>query len=183
VRARVSAFIATSLDGFIARSDGRLDWLNDANAAVPDGEDCGYQSFIATVDVLVMGRSTFEQVLQFESWPYQGLKVVVLTRRPLPIPPEVAAQVSISSEPPEQLVNRLSAEGAQHVYVDGGKTIQRFLEAGLIDRITITLIPVLIGAGRPLFAPLPRDRKLMLESVKAYTFGFVQCCYRVEHAG
>jgi dihydrofolate reductase len=182
MRARTSVFIATSLDGFIARTDGSLDWLNDANAAVPEGEDCGYQSFIATVDVLVMGRNTFEQVLTFDSWPYEGVKVVVLTHRPLTMPAQLAQSVSVSSERPEALLARLTSEGANHVYVDGGRTIQSFLAEDLIDRLTITVIPVLIGTGRPLFAALPNDQKFHLESIKAYDFGFVQSSYRTHHA-
>ena len=180
MRAETSAFVATSLDGFIARSDGSLDWLNDANRAVPRGEDCGYRAFVSTVDVLVMGRGSFEQVLTFDSWPYEGLKVVVLTHRPMAIPPHLAGKVAASMETPDALVRRLSVEGARHLYIDGGKTIQAFLAADLIDNMTITVMPVLIGAGRPLFAVVPGDRWLALESVKSYAFGFVQSRYRVR---
>ncbi len=180
--AACSVFVATSLDGFIAREDGRIDWLERANAAVPPGEDCGYKVFFDSVDALVIGRGTFELAVGFDPWPYGGKRVVVLTHYPasLAIPASLAASVSASAEPPATLVARLSAEGAKQLYVDGGRTIQSFLEAGLIDRITITTIPVLLGAGLPLFGPLSRDVALVLESTRSWPFGFVQGTWRVE---
>lgn len=178
--AKASVFIATSLDGFIARPDGSIDWLNDVNAVVPSGEDCGYKEFMASVDVLVMGRNTFELALTFEAWPYEGKRVVVLSSKPLIVPTELPNTVSASSEPPDVLVKRLSAEGAQRLYVDGGITIQRFLSAGLIDDITITLIPVILGQGRPLFGPIENDIPLVHIATKTFEFGFVQIKYRVE---
>jgi len=109
---KTSVFIATTLDGFISRTDGSIDWLNDANTAVPPGEDCGYKAFFKTVDVLVMGRNTFEQVLTFDPWPYEDCRVVVLTSRPLEIPQHLASSVSSSSEQPSDLVARLPAAPA-----------------------------------------------------------------------
>ena len=175
-----SVFIATSLDGFISRLDGSIDWLIEANRAVPEGEDCGYRAFFDTVDVLVMGRHTFDQVLTFDPWPYGGRKVVVLTSRPLG--PVLPPGVSSSAEPPDALLRRLAAEGARHVYIDGGETIRSFLAGGLIDRITTTVIPILLGSGRPLFGALPAEQWLSLVSSKAYPFGFVQSTYRVQRA-
>lgn len=177
--AKASVFVATSLDGFIARPDGSIDWLNEANAVVPRGEDCGYAEFIESVDVLVMGRNTFETVLTFDEWPYGDTRVVVLSSRPLSIPAMLPATVSASSESPNMLVERLAAEGARHLYVDGGITIQRFLAAGLIDDITITLIPVLLGRGRPLFGPMENDITLAHAATRTFDFGFVQVKYRV----
>lgn len=176
---KTSVFIATSLDGYIARADGGLDWLNEANVGVPEGEDCGYHAFISTVDVLVMGRHTFETVLGFGGWPYGDLRVVVLSGKPVEIPVELRKTVSASSEPPSELVARLSSEGAQHLYIDGGITIQRFLAAGLLDELTVTTIPILLGGGKPLFGPLAADIKLKHIGTKAYDFGFVQSTYRV----
>lgn len=178
MRATASVFVATSLDGYIARPDGSIDWLDEANTVVPESEDCGYGEFIRSVDVLVMGRNTFEAALAFDDWPYEGTRVVVLSSRPLTIPASLPT-VSASSEAPEALVNRLSAEGAHRLYVDGGITIQRFLAAGLIDDITITLIPVLIGDGRPLFGALAKDVKLAHVATRTFDFGFVQVKYRV----
>jgi dihydrofolate reductase len=176
-------FIATSLDGFIARPDGSIDWLNDANAVIPSGEDCGYSEFMKSVDVLVMGRNTFELALTFDAWPYQGKRIVVLSSKPLIVPVGLPNSVSVSSESPDALVERLSAEGVQRLYVDGGITIQRFLAAGLIDDITITLIPVILGQGRPLFGPIENDIPLVHMATKTFVFGFVQIKYRVaRHA-
>lgn len=177
--AKTSVFIATSLDGFIARLDGSIDWLNEANAVVPSGEDCGYSEFMQSVDVLVMGRKTFELVLTFDGWPYGDKKVIVMSSQPLSIPERLPETVSVSSETPQALLERLSALGMQHLYVDGGVTIQRFLAAGLIDELTITIIPTLIGQGRPLFGPSKNDISLIHVATKAFEFGFVQVRYRI----
>lgn len=174
---RASVFIATSIDGYISRKDGSIDWLNEANAAVPPGEDCGYKVFFESVDALVMGRHTFELVRTFEPWPYGDKRIVVLSSSSIEVRDEQKNSVSVSSESPKALVSRLDAEGVKHIYVDGGVTIQRFLAAGLIDDLTITLIPVLLGEGRPLFGPLPQDLKLRPIAVKHYDFGFVQITY------
>lgn len=174
---KVSVFIATSLDGFIARKDGSLDWLNQVNAVVPSGEDCGFHTFLASVDVLVMGRITFEQVLTFGQWPYGDKKVVVMSSKGLKIPDHLSKTVSTSSESPKDLVNRLSAQGANHLYVDGGVTIQRFYQAGVLDEITVTLIPIILGEGKSLFGYLMKDILLKHISTHAYDFGFVQLKY------
>jgi dihydrofolate reductase len=179
---RCSAFIATSVDGFISRGDGRIDWLIEANAAVPAGEDCGYAKFFSTVDALVMGRHTFEQARSFADWPYGSKPVVVMSRSLTRLPADVPETVSLSAVAPATLVRRLAAEGVQHLYVDGGLTIQSFLAAGLIGEITITVIPILLGTGRPLFGPLEKDVRLELLSSTAYPFGFVQTTYRVTDA-
>ncbi len=174
---KVSAFIATSLDGYIARPDGRIDWL--IRTAMPFEEDGGYKAFIATVDTLVMGRNTFEQVVRFDSWPYGALPIVVLTHRPLMIPQALTNTVSVSCETPPALVARLTTLGINHLYVDGGKTIQQFLNARLIDEITITTIPVLLGAGRPLFGELSGDIHLVHLFTRVYSCSLVQSKYRV----
>lgn len=179
--AKCSVFIATSLDGFIARENGNIDWLTEANLLVPPGEDCGYGDFMANVDAVVMGRNTFEQVLSFGAWPYGSTPVVVLSQRGVALPAEIPPCVSVSSEMPGRLVARLTAQGAKKIYVDGGLTIQHFLAAGLIDDITITVIPVLLGAGKPLFGALPADIQLKHENTRSFDFGFVQSRYRVLH--
>ncbi len=171
-------FIATSLDGYISRPDGGIDWLNEANSLVPAGEDCGFARFMSGIDALVMGRNTFEQVLTFGEWPYGAIPVFVLSRSLASLPAHLPGTVSVSAEEPAQLVQRLSAAGLQNLYVDGGLTIQGFLAAGLIDEITITIIPVLLGQGKPLFGPLSGDIHLELVSSHAYDFGFVQNTYR-----
>ncbi len=179
MKPKVSVFIATSLDGFIARKNGELDWLDAANATVSEGEDCGYGAFMQTVDVLVMGRNTYEKVLSFGEWPYRKTPVVVLSGSPITFPPEVPETVTCSSEDLIALCDRLSREGASHIYVDGGITIQRFLEAQLIDELTITLIPIILGEGTPLFGPTQGDVALQHLETVAFEFGFVQVKYSV----
>jgi dihydrofolate reductase len=175
---KASVFIATSLDGFIARANGDLDWLTGAQSASTE-QDYGYQEFMDTVDTIVVGRNTFELVLTFDTWPYSGKKVVVLSSRPNAIPPHLANDVEWLSLPPQRLVGRLAAQGATHLYVDGGKTIQGFLNAGLIDELTITRVPILIGAGVPLFGPLNHDIRLAHIATRQFESGFVQSKYRV----
>ena len=175
---KCSVYIAISLDGFISRTDGSIDWLNMANAVVPNGEDLGYAQFISTVDVLVMGRNTFELALSFGEWPYKSTPVVVLSRHLNALPSNAPSTVSLSAENPKKLVERLSANGLNHMYIDGGLTIQSFLAAGLIDEITVTFIPVLLGSGKSLFGALPHDVQLEHVSSKAFDFGFVQSKYR-----
>ena len=170
---KASVFIATSLDGFIARPDGALDWLPD------DCEPHGYDEFIATVDTIVIGRKTFETVLGFDAWPYGKMPVVVLSSRPSEVTPPEGAACDVMSGAPREIVARLAQRGVRHVYVDGGVTIQGFLEAGLIQRLTITRIPVLLGSGIPLFGPLPRDIRLEHVATRSYPSGLVQSEYLV----
>ena len=177
---QASVYIATSLDGFIARKDGSLDWLDAAAATVPEGEDCGYKVFMDSIDVLIMSRGTYEKVLSFGGWPYTK-PVVVLSHAPITFPETLPDTVSHSSEAPDALLKRLEAEGVRRVYVDGGKTIQRFLAAGLIDDLILTRIPILLGDGIPLFAGV-NDIPLTHIRTTAYDFGFVQSTYTVANA-
>jgi dihydrofolate reductase len=171
-----SVFVGTSVDGFIARADGRLDWLPAGG-----GEPHGYDEFIATVDAIVIGRNTFETVLAFDSWPYGDKRVVILSSRPLDLSAAMArgGAVEQMGGSPAEVVARLAASGAHHVYVDGGITIQRFLRKGLIDRLVITRVPVLIGEGIPLFGALPRDIRLDHVATRHYPSGLVQSEYRI----
>lgn len=171
---KVSVYIATSLDGFIARKNGEIDWLTGGQS----GEDYGYAEFISTVDHIVMGRNTYEKVLTFGGWPYLK-KVIILSSRSLAIPPELATRVEALTLSPAELLRELVQRGAQHIYLDGGVTIQRFLQAGLVDEMTITTIPVLIGEGLPLFGPLDRDVRVELLKSESFKNGFVQNKYKV----
>lgn len=175
-----SVYIATSLDGFIARANGDLDWLPSPVGA--GGEDYGYAAFMKTVDVIVMGRGTYEKVLTFGNWPYE-MPVVVLSSRHLTLPAQTAASIETMSGPPSDIVARLESRGLQHAYVDGGVTIQRFLEAGVIQRLIITQVPVLIGSGIPLFGPLTRDIPLHHVNSRAWANGLVQSEYQVLPPG
>ena len=177
---RASVFIATSLDGFIARADGSLDWLPGADGAPAAGdEDHGYGAFMAKVDAIIVGRLTFETVLSFGSWPYGARPVAVLASRPVAIPPERAATVEVTPGPPAEILRRLAARGARHAYVDGGRTVQAFLTAGLVDRLIVTRVPILIGGGVPLLGPLARDVRLRHVRTQAYPSGLVQSEYAI----
>jgi dihydrofolate reductase len=170
---KASVFIGTSVDGFIARPNGELDFLPPGG-----GEPHGYQEFMATVDALVIGRKTFETVLAFETWPYGQKPVFVLSTRTL-APAPLGAVVEHMSGEPAEIVSRLDGRGIRHIYVDGGVTIQRFLQAGLIQRLIITRVPVLIGDGVPLFGRLPHDVKLQHIATRHYPSGLVQSEYQV----
>lgn len=176
---KASVFIATSLDGYIAGRDGNLDWLDAANKTVPAGEDCGYSAFMETIDFLIMGRNTFEQVLSFGEWPYAEKPVIVLSSNKIKIPENISKTVSWSSESPKELYNRLANKGAKRLYVDGGITIQGFIAEGLINDLTITLIPIFLGSGIPLFGNSENELSLKLKKMHAYDFGFVQLTYEV----
>src|SRR3954468_13015933 len=168
----VSVFVGTSVDGFIARPNGDLDFLPPGG-----GEPHGYSEFIATVDAIVIGRKTFETVLSMEEWPYAHKRVVVLSGRPLELS-GVSGVVEQMAGPPTEIVSRLAASGAHHLYVDGGVTIQGFLRAGLIQRLIITRVPVLIGEGVPLFGTLSRDIRLQHIATRHYPSGLVQSEYQ-----
>jgi len=171
---RASVFIATSLDGFIARLDDGLDWL-----PADGGEPHGYDEFMATVDALVFGRRTYEKVLTFGAWPYGKKPVVVLTSRPDAIVPPAGAVCEAMAGTAHEIVARLGERGMKHLYIDGGVTIQRFLEAGLIQRMIVTRIPVLLGTGIPLYGPLSRDVRFDHVATRTYAGGLVQSEYRV----
>ena len=170
---KASVFIGTSLDGFIARANGELDWLPPSG-----GEPHGYEEFIASVDALVIGRKTYETVLAFDAWPYDAKPVFVLSTRLL-APSPVGAMVEQMSGEPAAIVAQLDARGIRHAYVDGGITIQRFLQARLIQRLIITRVPVLIGTGIPLFGPLQRDIVLRHIGTRQYASGLVQSEYAI----
>ncbi len=174
---KISAFIATSLDGFIARNDGDVEWLGEVEAG---GEDFGYYAFIEDVDYLVMGRNTFDKVLTFGEWPYDGRRVVVLTSQPLSIPEALQDSVESMAATPDEVVAALDKRGAQHLYVDGGKTIQGFLDAGLIQRMIVTRIPVVLGEGIPLFGPVQQDIRFEHVVTRSYDCGNVQSEYLVS---
>lgn len=170
----VSVFIGTSVDGFIARANGDFDFLP------PDGgEPHGYAEFMASVDALVIGRKTFETILSLAAWPYGDKRVVVLSSLPLDLSAAHGGMVEQMAGPPAEIVSRLAASGARHLYVDGGITIQRFLRAGLIQRIIITRVPVLIGDGIPLFGALPSDIRLHHIATQHYPSGLVKTEYHI----
>jgi dihydrofolate reductase len=184
---KLSVFCGVSVDGFLARPDGALDFL-DAGGQEPHG----FEEFFGSVDVLVIGRKTFEVVLTFGEWPYGKKPVVVLSSRPLDSSSGKdrvlrdgvlrdavlkGAVVEQMAGEPAGIAAQLKKRGFKHAYVDGGITIQRFLAAGLISRLVVTRVPVLIGEGIPLFGPLPGDINLRHIATRCYRGGLVQSEY------
>ncbi len=176
---RCAVYIATSVDGWIAKADGDIGWLQRPEYAGCEVAGVRYEDFIATVDVLVMGRRTFEKVLSFSDWPYGVLSVVVLSTHVLEIPQRLEGKVRWMGGDPKQVLVGLAAEGKKRVYVDGGATLQGFLREGLIDEIIVTYIPILLGDGIPLFGVLGQEIPLRFVSVAASACGFVQVRYEV----
>jgi dihydrofolate reductase len=170
-------FIATSLDGFIARPDGDIGWLT--SHPVPEGEDFGYAAFQDGIGAIVMGRESFEKVLTFPDWPYT-VPVVVLSRTPerVAIPEGLRDKVRVSGKGPRGALEDLGAEGVARVYIDGGQTIRSFVAAGLVRRVIVTLIPVLLGQGRPLWGHGAGDVDLVLVKARHWANGFVQVEYQ-----
>ncbi len=164
-----AVFIAVSLDGFIARPDGGLDWLDRFH-----GEDHGYDSFFRDVDALVIGRGTYDTVAGFPEWPYGSKRVIVCTSR--------AADVRHGEElwpgSPRALAERLEREGIRRVYLDGGALIRSFLGEGLVEELTINVVPLILGGGRPLFGPGLPELPLRLVESKSYPSGLLQIRYR-----
>ncbi len=169
---QISVFIATSLDGFIARPDGALDWLPQDQA-----EDHGYNDFFSSIDTMLMGRKTFEVILGFSPYPYEGKRVVVCSRTLTQVPKHLQGKLEFSSELLLDLVWRLESEGSKHIYADGGQIITALLEAGLINRIVLTRVPVLLGSGIPLFGALSQDIILQHIETKSFSSGLVQSVY------
>jgi dihydrofolate reductase len=171
---KASVFVGASVDGFIARRNGDFDFLPEGG-----GEPHGYDEFMASVDVLVIGRNTYEKVLTFDTWPYADKRVVVLSSRPLVQAKISGARVEHWAGAPAEITEGLSLSGSQHAYIDGGITIQGFLRAGLVQRIIVTRVPVLIGEGIPLFGSLPADVSLRHVLTTAYASGLVKSEYEV----
>ena len=170
---KASVFVGTSVDGFMARANGSFDFL-----PADGGEPHGYDEFMASVDALVIGRNTFEVCRSFPAWPYGTKPVFVLSTRELgPVPP--GAVVERMEGDPAGIAARLTERGIRHAYVDGGLTIQRFLAAGLIQRLVVTRVPVLVGSGIPLFGATPHDILLRHVATRSFASGLVQSEYEV----
>lgn len=163
-----------SVDGFLARLDDTVDFL-DTGGQTPHG----FEEFYASVDVVVIGRRTYDFVRSYGKWLYGKKPIVVLSSRPQDFSWIKAGVVEQMAGEPAAIVERLRARGFDHAYIDGGMTIQRFLAAGLIDRMIVTRVPVLIGKGVPLFGPVPGDILLRHVATRTYKGGLVQSEYEV----
>jgi dihydrofolate reductase len=171
---KTAAYIGISLDGFIARKDGDIDWLIQfENQEVNQN----YEEFISVIDAIVIGRGTFEKVLTFSSWPYMK-KVFVLSNHIKQIPNSIKEKVTILSMEPKEVLNYLSDKGFSNIYVDGGKVIQSFLKENLIDELIITRVPILIGSGIPLFGELDNDLQFKHVQTNVYSNGLVKSLYK-----
>lgn len=172
---RVSAYLGLSLDGFIAEADGGLGFLAPYQEA---GTDYGYNAFMSTVDAVVMGRATFDVLRGFDvPWPFAERPVVVLTHRPLPGTPPVPSTVSTHAGSLRPLLESLATSGAAHVYVDGGQVVRQALRDQLVDSLTLSVVPELLGQGRPLFgAEVPRSHWRLVGS-ESWGSGLVQLRY------
>lgn len=178
---RVSVFCGTSVDGFLARPDDIFDFLK-AGEGVPHG----FVEFLRSVDVVVMGRRTFEVVRGLGHFELYGKKpLIVLSSRPLDLSSIQGSNKQTKIEQmagtPQEIIKQLEARGFRHMYLDGGITIQRFLKEGLVDRIIVTRVPVLIGQGVPLFGPLLHDVALRHVTTRSYKGGLVQSKYVIDH--
>lgn len=165
---RISVFVGASIDGFIAEQDGGLDFLKPF-----EREEHGFDEYFRSIDALVIGRATYETVIGFGVWPYKGKRVVVLTHRPI----DARHGETTYAGPLAPLAVRLAADGVRRVYLDGGVAIRQGLEEDLIDDMTISFVPVTIGAGRPLFGGVPHNTAWTLTSVRSYPSGLVQMRY------
>ena len=178
-----TVYVGASVDGFIARENDTFDFLeaSDGSGETPGdpNEDYGFAEFMKSIDALVMGRRTFEVVRPFAQWPYGETPVFVWTRRPLDLPPDYPHPVEPVAGLPADVVAQLAQRGLHRLYVDGGRTIQTFLEAGYVDRLVVSRVPVLIGQGISLFGPLSRDVKLEHVATKVWPGGMVRSEYAV----
>lgn len=174
---KVSAFVAASIDGFIARRNGSLDWLPKHDPS----EDYGFKDYINSVDLMVMGRNTFAKVITLDTWPYGKLPIIVLSSKKPSIPKHLAQTVRTANSSPKDLVTKMTNHGVKHLYIDGGITIQRFIAAGLIDEITISRVPILLGRGVSLFTKMPKDVQLEHLTTQSYDNGIVKSSYQFTH--
>lgn len=172
---RNSIYLATSLDGFIATKSGGLDWLD--TVPNPQGHDMGFAKFMDRIDALVMGRATFEVVGGFEGdWPYDK-PVFVLSRTLRTLPKKYEDLAYVINGSPREVLAELHSEGYRKLYIDGGRTIQQFLQEDLIDEMILTQIPVLLGGGIPLFDVLPKRLYFKLQETNVYLTQLVQSHY------
>ena len=169
-RPHISVFIAHSVDGYIASDDGSLDWLL---AAAVEGEDYGFDAFLASIDVVAMGRSTYEFIRDAPELPYGTRPVHVFTTRD----PGPREGFEFYARTPDEAVSQWESQGVGRVYLDGGALISEFLDAGLVDEMTLTTVPVLLGSGKPLFHRIARATSLRLVESQVFESGMVNLRY------
>ena len=172
-RPKISIYIATSIDGYIAKKDGNLDWLQYGHTG---DEDYGFKKFFNSIDALILGRNTYQVVSSFDEWPYKEKRVIVLSTNLKNVRKEAEL---FCGELPELLL-KLHSENIKHVWVDGGITVSKFLEAGFVDELTVSIIAMVLGSGIPLFSVMNREHKCHLIASQAYPSGLVQLKYKLD---
>jgi dihydrofolate reductase len=175
-----SVYIATSLDGYISDSDGKVDWLESVN--VPEGDDLGFSDFMASIDAVVMGRVTFETLVGFGVGWHYGVPGIILSSTVTSAPKEFVEHVSFACGTPREIVDLAKEKGYSNLYVDGGVTVQRFLRDDLIDELIISEIPVLLGDGVRLFGELDRQLEFELVDTEVLVDQIVKKHYRRKRA-
>lgn len=171
-RPKISIYIATSIDGYIARKDGNLDWLHYGHTGE---EDYGFKKFSNSIDALVLGRNTYQVVANFDEWPYKGKRVIVLSHTLK----DVRREAELFCGQLTDLLSKLHSENIKHIWVDGGITACKFLEAGLVDELTISIIAMVLGSGIPLFSGMNKEHQCHLVSSRSYPSGLVQLKYHL----
>lgn len=173
---KIILYIASSLDGFIAGRNGDISWLD---AYQVEGEDYGYSEFLKIIDTIVMGSRTYEQVLSFGSWPYEGFKTYVMTKRQHE--PAERAKVEFCSGDLDSFVPRIRRESHKDIWLVGGASLaQSFLKHRFIDEMILSIIPVILGDGISLFGRSQEEYRLELLRSESYDNGIVQLHYKLE---
>lgn len=170
-RPKISIYIATSIDGYIARKDNSLDWLDRVGGF---DEDYGFEKLLGSIDALIIGRKTYEVATTVPE-PYPGKRVVVLSKSL----GSVRSDMELYQGDLGELVRKLHKEGIKHIWVDGGSTISQFLSSKLVDEMTLSIIPVILGSGIPLFQVITKEIPFRLISSQGYRSGLVQLHYEI----
>jgi dihydrofolate reductase len=181
-RRRVTLHMVSSLDGFIAKKDNSVSWMNDAGSVYQAGVSISEEeavAFVKTIDCYVMGGRTYEHALEL-GWPYGDTPTVVVTGREWP---PARKSVEFYSGDLKTLVDAKLAPRYRNVWLVGGAMLgQRFLELGLVDEIILTIAPVLLGEGLRMFGGSPTEERWRLKNVAAYKNGFVELSYSARTA-
>lgn len=170
-RPKVSIYIATSIDGYIARKDGGLDWLDQVGGF---DEDYGFKKLLGNIDALIIGRKTYEVATTVPD-PYPGKRVVVLSNSLN----SVRNDMELYQGDLTDLLTKLHKDGIKHVWIDGGMTISQFLSSQMVDTMTLSIIPVILGSGIPLFNVIDKEIHCRAISSQTYPSGLVQLRYEI----
>jgi dihydrofolate reductase len=165
---KIILYIASSVDGYIARPDGSVEWL-------PTDQDYGYQAFLDSIDTVLLGRKTYQQVLTFGPYPYSQQRSIIFSKQNLenlPANAEIVPDIR-----PDFIQNLRSQPGKDIWLVGGAEIVGQFLAIRMVDRLILSICPTLIGRGIPLFLPQPLERNLKLLSAQTFDSGLLQISY------